>query len=113
MAAMESGLTLLGLEAMQDPPRPEVTDAVVECHTAGIRVIMITGDYGLTAEAIARKIGIITRHDARVVTGADLEEMDDEALKVALPARSSSLASSPSTRCASPRHCSRWTRSSR
>ncbi len=84
MAAMESGLTLLGLEAMQDPPRPEVTDAVVECHTAGIRVIMITGDYGLTAEAIARKIGIITRDDARVVTGADLEEMDDEALKVAL-----------------------------
>ena len=84
MAAMENGLTLLGLEAMQDPPRPEVTDAVVECHTAGIRVIMITGDYGLTAEAIARKIGIITRDDARVVTGADLEEMDDEALKVAL-----------------------------
>ncbi len=84
MAAMESGLTLLGLEAMQDPPRPEVTDAVVECHTAGIRVIMITGDYGLTAEAIARKIGIITTPEARVVTGADLEEMDDEALKLAL-----------------------------
>jgi len=84
MAAMESGLTLLGLEAMQDPPRPEVTDAVAECHTAGIRVIMITGDYGLTAEAIARKIGIIMRDDARIVTGADLETMDDEALKQAL-----------------------------
>jgi P-type Ca2+ transporter type 2C len=84
MAAMESGLTLLGLEAMQDPPRPEVTDAVAECHTAGIRVIMITGDYGLTAEAIARKIGIITEPDARVITGADLEEMDDDALKLSL-----------------------------
>jgi P-type Ca2+ transporter type 2C len=84
METMEQGLTLLGLEAMQDPPRPEVTDAVAECHTAGIRVIMITGDYGLTAEAIARKIGIITRDDARIVTGAHLEEMDDDALKAAL-----------------------------
>jgi potassium/sodium efflux P-type ATPase len=84
MATVESGLTLLGLEAMQDPPRPEVTDAVAECHTAGIRVIMITGDYGLTAEAIARKIGIITKDDARIVTGADLETMDEAALKEAL-----------------------------
>ncbi len=84
MALVESGLTLLGLEAMQDPPRPEVTDAVAECHEAGIRVVMITGDYGLTAEAIARKIGIITAADARVVTGADLEEMDDQALSEAL-----------------------------
>ena len=84
MDMMEQGLTLLGLEAMQDPPRPEVTAAVAECHTAGIRVIMITGDYGLTAEAIARKIGIITRDDARVVTGLDLETMDDDALKAAL-----------------------------
>ena len=84
MAAMEQGLTLLGLEAMQDPPRPEVTAAVAECHTAGIRVIMITGDYGLTAEAIARKIGIITSFNARIVTGADLETMDDDALKKAL-----------------------------
>ncbi len=81
MAAMEQGLTLLGLEAMQDPPRPEVTAAVVECHTAGIRVIMITGDYGLTAEAIARKIGIITSPDAHVVTGAMLESMSEDDLK--------------------------------
>ena len=84
MATMEQKFTLLGLEAMQDPPRPEVTAAVAECHTAGIRVIMITGDYGLTAEAIARKIGIITRDDARIVTGLDLESMDDDALKEAL-----------------------------
>jgi len=84
MSLMESGLTLLGLEAMQDPPRPEVTAAVAECHAAGIRVIMITGDYGLTAEAIARKIGIVTEPNARIVTGADLEEMDDDALKEAL-----------------------------
>ncbi len=81
MAAMEAGLTLLGLEAMQDPPRPEVIGAVTECHTAGIRIIMITGDYGLTAEAIARKIGIITSPDARVITGAMLDEMSEEDLK--------------------------------
>ena len=81
MTAMEQGLTLLGLEAMQDPPRPEVTGAVAQCHTAGIRVIMITGDYGLTAEAIARKIGIITRKDAHVITGIMLDDMDDAALK--------------------------------
>ena len=84
MATMESSLTLLGLQAMQDPPRPEVTAAVEECHTAGIRVIMITGDYGLTAEAIARKIGIITSLDAHVITGQMLDTMDDAALKEAL-----------------------------
>ena len=84
MALMESGLTLLGLEAMQDPPRPEVTAAVAECHTAGIRIIMITGDYGLTAEAIARKIGLITSTVAHVVTGLMLEEMDDAALREVL-----------------------------
>jgi potassium/sodium efflux P-type ATPase len=82
--AMEQGLTLLGLQAMQDPPRPEVAAAVAECHTAGIRVLMITGDYGLTAEAIARKIGICATDAAHVITGADLEELDDEALKQAL-----------------------------
>jgi magnesium-transporting ATPase (P-type) len=81
MAAMEAGLTLLGLEAMQDPPRPEVIGAVAECHTAGIRIIMITGDYGLTAEAIARKIGIITSPDARVITGSMLDEMTEQDLK--------------------------------
>jgi len=84
MALMESGLTLLGLEAMQDPPRPEVIGAVAQCHTAGIRIIMITGDYGLTAEAIARKIGIITRPDARVITGAMLDEMAEGDLERAL-----------------------------
>ncbi len=84
VASMEKDLTLLGLEAMQDPPRAEVTAAVAECHTAGIRIIMITGDYGLTAEAIARKIGLITTKDARVVTGLMLDEMDEAALMQAL-----------------------------
>ncbi|HET6351743.1 MAG TPA: cation-transporting P-type ATPase [Coriobacteriia bacterium] len=84
--AMEQKLTLLGLEGMMDPPRPEVTDAVGECRTAGIKVVMITGDYGLTAEAIARKIGILTQPGARIVTGRELEEMDEAALREALGA---------------------------
>ena len=55
---------------MHDPPRPEVAAAVDTCHRAGIRIIMITGDYGLTAESIARRIGIIRGPQPRLVTGA-------------------------------------------
>lgn len=81
---VERDLTFLGLVAMQDPPRNEVKDAVKVCHSAGIKIIMITGDYGLTAESIARKIGIIQSADASVISGAELAEMDDEALKEVL-----------------------------
>ena len=82
----EHGLTLLGLVAMIDPPRPEVTAAVDACHGAGITIYMVTGDYGLTAEAVARRTGIIGAGPARVVTGADLDAMDDQALAAALQA---------------------------
>ena len=82
----EHGLTLLGLVAMIDPPRPEVTAAVDACHGAGITIYMVTGDYGLTAEAVARRTGIIGAGLARVVTGADLDAMDDQALAAALQA---------------------------
>ena len=58
---VERDLTFVGLVAMMDPPRPEVAEAVEKCHHAGIRIIMITGDYGLTAESIARRIGIMRR----------------------------------------------------
>ena len=81
---IEQHLTFVGLEAMQDPPRPEVADAVAECHRAGIRVVMITGDYGLTAESIARRIGIVTTDAARVISGLELEKMSDDELKAAL-----------------------------
>ncbi|HUW85314.1 MAG TPA: cation-transporting P-type ATPase, partial [Methanoregula sp.] len=57
---VERDLVFLGLVAMMDPPRPEVAEAIGKCHRASIRVIMITGDYGLTAESIARRIGIVT-----------------------------------------------------
>ncbi len=74
-ADLEGRLTLIGLI---DPPRPEAIDAVAECHAAGIRVKMITGDHAATARAIAGMIGLKNRD--RVLTGADLEAMDDAAL---------------------------------
>ena len=76
----ERGLTFLGLIGMNDPPRPEVAAAVEACGSAGIRIVMVTGDYGLTAEAIARRVGIIGEGVARVVTGAQLDLMDDAEL---------------------------------
>lgn len=72
----ERDLVLLGLVAMEDPPRPEVADAVRQCHTAGIRIIVITGDHGLTAAAVADQIGI-TRGPPTVVTGAELDQMSE------------------------------------
>ena len=58
-ARVESGLTLLGLAGIYDPPRRETTPAIAECSTAGIRVHMLTGDHPATAEAIAKEVGII------------------------------------------------------
>jgi magnesium-transporting ATPase (P-type) len=81
---IERDLTFLGLAAMMDPPRPEVSEAVEKCHRAGIRVVMMTGDYGLTAESIARKIGIVRGEQPRLVTGVELDAMNDLALKEAL-----------------------------
>lgn len=77
---VERDLTFLGLMAMMDPPRAEVAEAVEKCHRAGIRVIMMTGDYGLTAESIARRIGIIRGMQPRLLTGADLGGMSDDVL---------------------------------
>ena len=81
---IEHDLVFIGLIAMMDPPRPEVTDAVAQCHRASIRIIMITGDYGLTAESIAKKIGIVTSAHPRIITGTELKEMADDELKAAL-----------------------------
>ncbi len=87
MEEVETGLTLLGLLAMEDPPRPEVPAALAACHRAGVRVVMVTGDSGLTAAAIAREIGLL-RDDARVVNGEDLEGLDEGALDALLQDRS-------------------------
>lgn len=76
----EQDLVFLGLMAMMDPPREEVSAAVEQCRTAGIRVVMITGDYGLTAESIAKRIGIVRTHNARIITGRDLEVLTSSQL---------------------------------
>jgi magnesium-transporting ATPase (P-type) len=81
---IEQELAFVGLVVMADPPRPEVAAAVEECRRAGIRIIMITGDYGLTAESIAKRIGIVKGPSPRVVSGLELEEMSDEQLKIYL-----------------------------
>lgn len=78
---VERDLVFLGLMAMQDPPRAEVIHAVEVAKRAGIRVVMVTGDYGLTAESIARKIGIVTSRAVRIVTGAELDKLSDDQLQ--------------------------------
>lgn len=78
---VEKNLVFAGLIAMMDPPREEVATAVEECATAGIKIIMVTGDYGLTAESIARRIGIVKGDNVRIITGAELDEMSIEALE--------------------------------
>ena len=75
---VESGLVLLGLVGFIDPPRPEAITAVAECHSAGIRVKMITGDHSGTAAAIGRQIGLA--NPDTVLSGADLDAMDDATL---------------------------------
>jgi P-type Ca2+ transporter type 2C len=75
----ERDLTFLGLIGMIDPPRAEAKPAVDKCRAAGIKPVMITGDHPLTAQAIARELGILT--DGRAVTGAELETMGDAELE--------------------------------
>ena len=77
---LEKELTVLGLIGMHDPPRAEVEAAVQLCHRAGVRILMITGDYGLTAESVARKIGIIRGAQPKIVIGTELESMAEEEL---------------------------------
>ena len=75
-------LTLLGMVGMIDPPRDEAIKAVTECHEAGIRVIMITGDHTKTAAAIGKQIGL--KNTENVYTGTDLDTLDDVSLSQAV-----------------------------
>ncbi len=74
-------LTFLGLQGMIDPPREEAIEAVSRCKTAGIRSVMITGDHVLTAKAIARQLGILTKDNDGALTGEELARMSDEDLR--------------------------------
>ncbi len=78
-ADVKGMLTLLGMVGMIDPPRPEAIAAVAECHEAGIRVKMITGDHAKTAAAIGKQIGLRNPH--KVLSGAELDKMHDHQLK--------------------------------
>lgn len=84
---LEQNLIFVGLVAMFDPPRVEVPEAIAQCHAAGIGVTMVTGDYGLTAVAIAQQIGLVGEQ-ARVVTGDKMSHLSDAQLRQVLTYRS-------------------------
>ena len=83
-AQVEQHLVYLGLVALSDPVRAEVPQAIRACHQAGIRVIMITGDYALTAASIGQQIGLGQGQTVQIVTGAEVSAMDDAALRAIL-----------------------------
>lgn len=83
---VEQDLVFAGLVGMIDPERPEAKKAIVEAHEAGIRTVMITGDFQVTAQAIAERLGILKQgQDERVVTGAQLDEISDDYLQEHVP----------------------------
>ncbi len=83
---LERDLTFVGLVGMQDPPRPEVPEAIAKCRNAGIRIVMITGDGTRTAVAIARRIGLV-RETPEIIEGAEFARLSDRQLleKLAAP----------------------------
>ena len=80
----EPWLTLVGLCAIMDPPRPECIDAIEEAHRAGIRVTMITGDHRDTALAIGANLGLVDAEHTSAITGPELDSMNDEEMKAAV-----------------------------
>jgi potassium/sodium efflux P-type ATPase len=76
----EKDLIFVGLAAMRDPPRTEVKDAVLEAKQAGVKIVIITGDYGPTAQAIAQEVGIVERECCQIIRGVDLEDLSDQAI---------------------------------
>lgn len=81
---VENKLTFIGVTAMYDPPRQGVKEAVAVCKKAGIRVVMITGDYQITALSIAKQVGIVSSDDVEIITGMELSALTDERLKAKL-----------------------------
>ena len=87
MPGEERGMTFTGLVGLEDPPRPEVSAAILRCASAGIRVIMVTGDHPRTALAIAREIGLVTTERPVVVGGDELRRMLPAQLQLVLDAK--------------------------
>jgi magnesium-transporting ATPase (P-type) len=83
---LEEHLILSGLVGLEDPPRPEVPEAICRCREAGIKVIMITGDHPQTARAIAREIGLVQSATPVVITGERLRQLTDTQLQLTLDA---------------------------
>ncbi|HWM50582.1 MAG TPA: HAD-IC family P-type ATPase, partial [Thermoplasmata archaeon] len=77
---VERDLTFAGLVAIYDPPRADVPEAVLRARSAGVRVVMLTGDHELTAEAIGRRVGILSESGYRIVSGEQLAAMSDDEL---------------------------------
>ena len=86
LADAEAEMTLAGLIGLEDPPRPEVADALQKCRDAGIKVIMVTGDHPHTAIAIAREIGLVRSAAPVVITGEQLGHLSDIQLQLVLDA---------------------------
>ena len=80
LESAQTGMTFLGLAGMIDPPRPEAKEAIAVCESAGIRAVMITGDHPMTAQAVARELGLLK--NGRVLTGAELDDISDEQFKL-------------------------------
>ncbi len=85
-APRETDLIFVGLVGLEDPPRPEVPEAVRKCHEAGIKIIMVTGDHPHTATAIAKEIGLARSNHPRVITGDKLRRLTATQLQLALDA---------------------------
>ncbi len=77
---VEKELIFVGLAAMRDPPRTEVKDAVLKAKQAGVKTVIITGDYGPTAQAIAQEVDIVEQQCCQIVRGVDLENLSDQAI---------------------------------
>ncbi|MEW5770485.1 MAG: cation-transporting P-type ATPase [Pseudomonadota bacterium] len=82
----ETGLRLCGLVGLEDPPRPDVREAVVRCHEAGVRVIMVTGDHPHTAVALGREVELVRTAAPQVLTGEAVRRMSPASLQLALDA---------------------------
>ncbi len=77
---VENDLVLVGLAGMRDPPRVEVKDAVLKAKQAGIKTVIITGDYGPTAQCVAQEVGIVSHEQCQIIRGVDLEDLKDQAI---------------------------------